>query len=566
MQGPPPLLPYYQPEDVVVRAPVRRQRTLNKPLLLNRSAVKNMPVEDSYREILQNVFDAMVEVNGHRSNGIKRTQYTTPEGGCVTVFHTDTHILGEIVQTQTRVSFVNMGPRIDSLSQIIQTGASKKDTIPNQAGQHGEGLKRAALKLLTQGYQIDVWFPLCISNDDMAEDDDDANDDGDAFRTEMRHLVFTLHPKLRCLAYTLTEYRPTERYKGAGDFHRFQVDVSAGEKVPVFDLDRYMLPEALIKDPAADGSPGYVLLSKDARRNSVYVWHFYVVSYVELFYSYDMFMPRVARDRNYVPYKKLCEYVAKIWSKTIEEDEESAERFYNDILMMKEDVEPNTIELISLPLFSKIAAQRLYNVFRTKNPKRPVKAADWHKLTDQFDQRFFTIVPPHAMVAFDLVLLPLDTYLSNAVNEFKAQHDDINAIRLSPPPLAPRQLCVVYRPQCPVKYASVLVEDQVIILINLPPYDWESFWNIVLFDHLPKIYGSCFGEYFNGLRIATELIEQQKKALLPSPPAAAAVIVYADSDEEEEEERDTSNKRPAPVLPEGFEFYSGPPLIVKKQK
>jgi hypothetical protein len=560
MQGP-SSLPYYQPSDIVVCAPVRRQSTRNESLQLNRSAVKNMPLEDAYRELLQNMCDAMVEVNGHQFNGIKITQYATPGGGRVTVFHTDAHILGEIVQTQTRVSFVNMGPHIESLSQIIQTGASKKDEIPNQAGQHGEGLKRSALKLLTHGYMIDVWFPLCISNDDLAEDDEDDN--GDAFRTETRHLTFTLHSKLRCLAYTLTTYRPTERFKGAGDFHRFQVDVSAGDKVPVFDLCHYMLPEALIKDPTVGAVDGYVFF-KDARRNSVYVWHFYVVSYGNLFYSYDMFMPRIARDRNDVPYQKLCEYVAKIWSAATTVEEAAAERFYNDILM-KGDIPTNTIEVLSLPLFSKSAAQRLYTLFQTKNfpPRRPVKAADWQKLNEQFDQSFFTIVPPHAMVVFDMVLPSLDVYLSNIVGEFTSQRDDNDVIRLSPPPLGPRQLRVVHRPQCPVKYASVIVEDQIIILINLPYDNWESFWNIVLFDYLPKIYGS-FGEYFNGMRIASELIEQQEKA----PPT---FIVYADDEEEQGNTTAAaavlpSNKRSVPVLPEGFEFYSGPPLIVKKQK
>jgi hypothetical protein len=150
-------LPFFQPSDAFGRICVsdpsdRSGSKNNKPLFLNKKAVKHMPVNAAYREILQNMIDAIVEANGESFANLKITKEKRRGEQTAIVFHTDEHIFGEIVQDSKKISFVNMGPNIESVEQLLHFGASNKDEKSNQAGQHGEGLKRAALKFLTRGY------------------------------------------------------------------------------------------------------------------------------------------------------------------------------------------------------------------------------------------------------------------------------------------------------------------------------------------------------------------------------------------------------------------------------
>ncbi len=109
---------------------------------------------------------------------------------------------------------MNYGPQIRGVQQILQFGASEKESKENQIGQHGEGLKRAALKFIEQGFRVEAFFPVVVGYE----------------RTEFRHLVFKLVDKDQeefdsrgCLAYSLTTAKPHEGVKGTKDFHRFQI-------------------------------------------------------------------------------------------------------------------------------------------------------------------------------------------------------------------------------------------------------------------------------------------------------------------------------------------------------
>ena len=98
-------LPCYKPADEFGQIEVMESQSktgtkLNQPLYLNRKAVKHMTTTQSYRELLQNMIDAMVEVNdGYVDMNITRTKRKNDD---VTVFHTSTHRLGEVTVSQDR--------------------------------------------------------------------------------------------------------------------------------------------------------------------------------------------------------------------------------------------------------------------------------------------------------------------------------------------------------------------------------------------------------------------------------------------------------------------------------
>lgn len=198
-------LPFFQPHDefglIEVSKPSDRSGAkYNDPLFLNRHAVDSMELGAAYREILQNWLDEMVSANGQSFQGLKFAKETRGNDRTAFVCHNDKFIFGEIIQDSKQISFVNMGPNIENVEQLLHIGASKKKEKKNQAGQHGEGLKRAALKFLVIGYRIEAFFSIKTNQD-----------------VEFRHIIFKIHDKLDCLAYSLSSLKPY----GENTFHSF---------------------------------------------------------------------------------------------------------------------------------------------------------------------------------------------------------------------------------------------------------------------------------------------------------------------------------------------------------
>ena len=266
-------LPYFQPSDafgpIKVKAPANGQngRILNESLNINRRAVKRMSLSNAWREVLQNLVDAIVEANGDSFVGIRMTREQRPRNVTATVFHTDEFILGEIVENKNSICFVNMAPNIGSVEQLIHIGASEKEALNNQAGQHGEGLKRAAMKFIDAGYRMKLTFPLYVEG-----------------QTEIRKLKFQFSEKHGCLAYSLTPVAPKDRVKN--DKHRFELTIETGDQVPVFDVFDFLINEPeLIRDVLDPSDSGSLVLSAD-KKGQVYVWHFYVVTYKNMVFGY----------------------------------------------------------------------------------------------------------------------------------------------------------------------------------------------------------------------------------------------------------------------------------------
>ena len=79
----------------------------NRPLFLNRGAVRGFYLEDAYREVFQNLLDAVVEANGQSFVSLEITRGIRRGNEIITVFHNEDFILGEIVTAPNKITFVN---------------------------------------------------------------------------------------------------------------------------------------------------------------------------------------------------------------------------------------------------------------------------------------------------------------------------------------------------------------------------------------------------------------------------------------------------------------------------
>ena len=263
----------------------------NKSLNLHKGHVKHMSVEAAFRELLANLIDAVVEANNESFVGLEISESTRRGDKSVISIQNDKVVFGEIVDSPSKISFSNFGPIIETFEQIIQIGASKKHLKKNQGGQHGEGLKRSALKLLLLGCTVEIYFAI-TENDD----------------TEFRHLTFKLNND-KCLAYSVSMLNPFERFKGADDAHRFEVIVGKPKdnaRFPDFVITDFMITKGI--RGAVDENDRGIILSDVDYSGEVYVWHFFVSNYRYVVFGYDFFLPKLTRDRDNIHSDQLSKF------------------------------------------------------------------------------------------------------------------------------------------------------------------------------------------------------------------------------------------------------------------
>jgi hypothetical protein len=588
-------LPYFQPSGpfgpIEVNDPaVRSGGKNNKPLFLNAKAASKIRTESAYREILQNLVDGVVEANGESFFGIKVTRVTR-KGKDVVLFHTDTHILGEIVVETNKISFVNMGPKIRSVEQILQFGASEKESKKNQAGQHGEGLKRAALKFLSRGFRVEAFFAIDVDQE-----------------TEFRHLTFKMSDKHKCLAFSLAPVNPFERFSGSADYHRFEVVIQTGSQVPVFDIEAFMLiKEEHLRGPRTQEDQGSILFG-ETERGEVYVWHFFVAAFEKMLFGYDLFLQTITRDRDNIRTESLCESIAAIWSQEIIRDAVLAKRFFTDVLM-NPNVE-DCMELWSLSRFSAKARAVLFELFKDGKDIYPILQSQLHLIRSQFRKKRFVVVPKHAYNFFAKSIPKLETLLETFLDTFR----NAPSVELVCPILMPTlrkffsSVEVVFSNENnediqPVIFCVTDVIGSELKTLRICHDEVKSMVTEEgIVTHFEELCDCLFfsirifpEDFVGGLKAVTEILERQKALALPEPvilhivPDKCFEIDEEDenndqenddqeyqlnlkefSDEDEEDEEDEApvirrkrNREEAP--PDGYEYYQGPPLLIKKK-
>lgn len=560
-------LTYYQPENAfgpiqVVEPASRSGGQKNSPLNLNKEAVHNMSLPCAFREVLQNFIDAIVQLNGESFVGlsIKRCMRRSQN---VILFYNEAYILGEIVHDGKKVSFVNMAPSISTVNQITQFGASKKRGIANQAGQHGSGLKYAALKFLMSGYKMDIFFAI--------EEDQ---------QTEFRHLIFKVSDREECLAYTLTSLNPVERFKGAADFHRFELSVRSGEEIPQFHLDDYMISDPVnVRGQRDKFDHGSVILDPEEKRR-IYVWNFYVNSYNCVLYAYNLFLPNITHDRDQVDMGVLTSAVASVWSETICTDAEKAKVFYQEFLMNPNV--PDCVEKWAIGDLSVPAANVLYALFKAEYRAYPISKTQLHLISPQHNSALFHVTTEHALRAFGLILTKLESRLDYAQMSFCK----CASVPLVCPVLMPSltkyfsKVHVVLADSCTDQMVYYAVQHgelylcQAYIGVDGIPLSIEELCDILFFFY------KVFPTGFKGTTLMEDILWRKKTFnLAKNGPLLKEIVIPIDDDSDyvpEEDEipwiqkgkkRDRKGKEEEEegVLPNGYQYYSGPPLLVKIQ-
>lgn len=552
-------LTYFQPADAygpieVVEPAHRTGGQKNTSLNLNKDAVKKMSLRSAFREVLQNLVDAVVQANGESFVGLLITQ-TVRRGNKVIMFHNEAHILGEIVNDGKKVSFVNMGPCIESVNQIVQFGASKKHGVANQAGQHGSGLKYAALKFLTSGYKMDIVFA-------MEEDQ----------QVECRRIIFKILDQQESLAYTLTFLNPFERFKGAADYHRFELNIRSGEEIPDFNLDDYMLRDVLqIGGPADAMDTGSVILDWK-EKGCIYVWNFYVTSYKCVHYAYNLFLANITHDRDQVDLNVLTTTVASVWSRAICTDSKKADLFFTQFLMNPHI--PDCVEKWALGEFSVEAAAVLYDIFKTRHDAYPISQAYQHLISPQFNTSAFYVAPKHALDVFRLVLPELRVLLATAERTFS----EFPSVPFVCPILMPSlaryfsQVRIVLTEGNPEAIVYYTIQSDILYLCqdyigsDGTPLSIEALCDQLFFRY------KIFPDGFAGTELMEEILQRKKNL------AKSDIVINIDVDAEDDDDKDEdylpsprdSKKRSRQeeendtlAPPHGYQYYSGPRLLVK---
>lgn len=346
-------------------------------LYLHTNLVSSFSISDAMREVVQNMFDAIVEVNDSSFTGITFSYIESTE---VTVIHNNKLILGEIYVHDDRLVFVNYGPMIHHFENLVQVGNSEKSRKKNQAGMFGEGLKRGILKFIVSGYDVEIFFPLIVS----------------PTRTEWRKLLFDVPSdgevsQRGCLRFKLTGEAPDAKVR---EIHCFALHVKIGKGRHAFKLSDYIVPVPHALRAVRDANDkGTVLLDK-SMKDKVYVWHFYVTTLIEgcIFFGYDFFM-RIHRDRNGMNYDDLLLGITEIWSHAIVSSDEHAMRFARELQYMKGTIEATALMRISLD-----AVRRLISIVCADQTLTPVSAKEKESLVRNIDVASACVVLPEFII------------------------------------------------------------------------------------------------------------------------------------------------------------------------
>lgn len=485
-------LPYFQPpRDAHGYIVYNRLNTSTKDYKYDKfigidyKMVKYMTEREAYREALQNMIDSITQANGKSYNGIKiRTE--TRGDTHVTIFYTDTYIFGEVCVSPHQISFVNMGPEIESVDQLLRMGASNKSELENQAGQHGEGLNYLVTRLVQYGFLVDIYFVMREGN-----------------RVEARTLDFFHSKKRNGVGWNFKRTDPITRIKN--DEHRFELTVKTGKHVVKFDVFDWLIKDlSFFRDPKYPNEAGIIILDP-ALAGHIYVWHIHVAQYSNLVFGYDLYLERIVRERNLVEHKILCAKVASIWSNAVIQDAEMAITFVKRVLLVK-DIRSDTIEVVALEQFSVLAAKRLFEIVMGKQQhRRPIKESDVSTISPQFRMDHFMVVSDQAVTLFSVFLPPLNVYLNGLLMEFER----LPIVQIKPV-FVKRVLdfSAVYDVASPVNFSLALkinIARFASVDFEIPSDQMDRFWNIILFVYLPKIHEKN-NAILNGVSIIDKIV------------------------------------------------------------
>ena len=526
-----------------------RSRPLNLSVHALETRGHKFTLRDAFREILQNTIDGVVQANGNSHEGLQVAC------GDSIRFHNGKYMFGYITETDTQIKFVNYGPHITNIHHVINFGASQKKSR-SQVGQHGEGLKRAALCFLLDDFEIHAIVPI--------------NQKGTR-KAHLWRLQFTVKDDELFVSCT-----PKTSKKQDLGYHRFEVTIEKGiHRGPgrLFRISDYMIKDlALLREPNSGPAIGSLLIKEPG---ALYVWHFNVVpKKAPSLYGYDLLnVDHISRDRNWVDRDDAVTGIAAIWSIQIVRDPVMRDLFFRQVFANPEV--PETV-------YEKQAIANLHTDALQLLTGMCVKPGQVHflhhaKIPADFREEFFVRLPASSFNAIDR-RNKCSEWLNRERTQFKGE--PAFHVKLKPDAAALLkeagidELSVVFGYKGSCKWfmhdrhfrVSEAILENACILENNSIVKWKSFttfWQTLLFDIFPHITVDP-KPFFRIL--AAPSCQTPPPPPPPAPPApvtapvtrasAAARKRTAEEEEvqEEEEEEETAPKRYKP--------YTGPQLYV----
>ncbi len=268
---------------------------MNVTTNLNEESVSEFETDDAYRELLQNLLDGFVQCNGYSFEGL---QIHVDDAGTYS-FYTKDYLFAQIVQTEDMIRFINYGVVIGSRNQIMGLGNKSKKKKENIAGRHGEGLKHAALRMLLDGYFVEIFACMKTVNNkkvsyhrfNMKMDNDDM------------------------MYFDETKRSPDPKIPWV----HFRVDIKKiNEPIREFILEKYMLPLKCIRDVKSKSDHGDILYDAE-ETGRLYANNLFVCKTSACF-GYSLLNTKVPRDRNHLEHEDLVVNAAKIWDNETDEN------------------------------------------------------------------------------------------------------------------------------------------------------------------------------------------------------------------------------------------------------
>ncbi len=398
-------------------------------------------------------------VHGTRMNG-KHKEETI-------IAHNKDSKLGEVVFCSSlhRLSLINYGAYILNIGQVIVTGRSNKVGVEQQSGQHGEGFKRATATYLEAGFNVMAKVAV-LRNGDMV------------FATWRFHESKN-DGVVECDERFPSCVKEQQRLKGGPlDTHRFEL-VIEGLKPFVFDLFSYIVPDiSHMRDKAGSSDHGSVLLKPD-HRGTLYVWYFKVckVNPNEMRFGYNLFLPKIERDRNHIDRNSLIVPIANIWNNAILSSKEMAETFYDTVLLKEkgqgDQRKRNYVERDAVYMFTIKAKQVLADIFKARNPNAVPVSSDMLKSRPVTRIRPLIKVPERCADVFDV---------DDSLNLTMLIEANTKMLLEGPPTQMPTSISDHFKRYCGVRYAGF-------VSTCILPYAYDAKTNVIVLNssHFDKM-------------------------------------------------------------------------------
>lgn len=302
-----------QAKKVKVSKPVSNKgKGTTERLYLDAGGCPKFTITLAIRELMQNLIDAAVDMNGDNHQGLQISRGTliakAKDGPDVlyntTTIHNGVVRFAEFQQSQAKLFFINFGNLLPNKAALLTFGRSNKANKLSQAGKHGEGMKIAFMRFLQHDAKIEVF--ACIPREDGLVNE----------YNRFKIQLIKQGQDSGIITFKHTKRVPDSKPGAQLHFMLSITTTAIKHRIDIFDS--ILVPSRDLFTVITPNDPGNLIIDAKYRRH-VYVKHIYVAQYsaLSMMFGYDVFHIEVNRAREDLNWQNLIVCVAKIWDKNM---------------------------------------------------------------------------------------------------------------------------------------------------------------------------------------------------------------------------------------------------------